>query len=487
MKIIKKSEINLSVLEDWFKNAFDVEQTTKYFDGKKKTYSLELFYCPYLVELNVINDIIIPKIREETSENGEINFERITNLVGATSLKKDKDIKFQIEQKLFSGELVIYDNDSNQIYFIIACNLPKRGPEESNTETSVRGPRDGLVENISDNMALIRQRLKTTSFKNIEYSIGARSKTKVILLYMDDIINPSILSEVQKRLESFDIDILSSSVQLEEMLYDYPYSIFPLMDYIGRPDYVVESLNQGRFAILVDGNPSCIIGPTNVIQLMFTPEDLNNSFFYISFVRILRVLAFVTTIFLPGFYVAVTAFHPEEIPFTLLATIFTSRVGLPMSGTMEVFVMITLFELFKEAGLRLPKAVGQTVAVLGGLIIGDAAIRAGLTSPSMLVIISLTVISGYTLINQNLAGNLVILRYFVLTLSSFLGLYGFFISIFVIGLFVVSLESFGQPYLSVFTLPTLSDLSRQFIRLPYKLLKKRNHYYNVKDTTRQKE
>lgn len=135
------------------------------------------------------------------------------------------------------------------------------------------------MENISDNMALIRQRLKSSSLKSIEYTIGERSKTKILLLFIEDILNPSILDEVQKRLGSLKIDILNSSNQLEEMLYDQTYSIFPLMDYIGRPDFVVDSLNQGRFAILVEGSPSCLLGPTSVNQLSHSPEDSNTSFF----------------------------------------------------------------------------------------------------------------------------------------------------------------------------------------------------------------
>ncbi|MEH7250730.1 spore germination protein [Neobacillus niacini] len=380
----------------------------------------------------------------------------------------------------------ILNEETMDIFFIPVSNFPKRSPEESNIETSVRGPRDGFVENISDNMTLIRQRLKTTTLKSIEYTIGERSKTKVLLLYMEDIINPSILNEVQSRLRSITIDILISSNQLEEMIYDHPYSIFPLMDAVGRPDHIVQSLNQGRFAILVDGNPTVLIGPTSLTQLLISPEDVHNSFFYISFVRLLRIFALGTTIFLPGFFIALVTFQTEQIPFTLIATIAMSRAGLPLSATMEAFIMITMFELFKEAGLRLPKAVGTTVAVLGGLIIGDASIRAGLTSASLLVVISITVISGYTLINQNLAGNVLLLRYLVLFLSSMFGIYGFFLSFYTIITLAISLESFGQPYLSVYAFPN-SQFLKSFIKLPNKLLKKRNHAYQPMDTTRQKE
>lgn len=484
---MKRNNLTILKLKEWFKNSSDIVLQTKSYQGRISSHSLAFLYCPNLVDTNVMNETILPNINEAMEKERTLTNERLSCLLGVTKLSEDENIKYKIEQRLFSGELVILNEETKDVYFIPVSNAPKRSPEETNLEPSVRGPRDGFVENISDNMALIRQRLKTSTLKNIEYTIGERSKTKILLLYIEDIINPSILDDVQGRLQSFTIDILNSSNQLEEMLYDHPYSILPLMDYIGRPDYIVEALNQGRFAILVDGSPSCLIGPTALMQLSYSPEDAHTSFFQTSFVRLLRVFALVTTVFFPGFYIALVNHQTEQIPFTLLATISMSRAGLSLSSSMEAFIMITMFELFKEAGLRLPKAVGQTVAVLGGLIIGDAAIRAGLTSPSMLVVIAITVISGYTLVNQNLAGNVLILRYCVLILSSLLGMYGFFLSFFIIITLAFSLESFGQPYLTIYAFPNMSNIINNFIKLPYKLLKKRNLAYQPKDTTRQKE
>ncbi len=484
---MKRNNPSILNLKEWFKNSSDVVLQIKSYDGRTFSYSLAFLYCPNLVDTKVINETILPNINEELETKGTLTVECQSSLIGITKLGDTENTRGEIEKKLFSGELVIFNEETKEVFSISVSNVPKRSPEESNLETSVRGPRDGFVENISDNMALIRQRLKTSSLKSIEYTIGERSKTKVVLLYIEDIINPNILEEVQRRLQSFTIDILIGGNQLEEMLYDHPYTIFPIMDAIGRPDYIAKSLNQGKFAILVDGSPTCLIGPTSLTQLLNSPEDVHSSFFYISFVRLLRIFALGTTVFLPGFYIALVTFHTEQIPYTLLATISISRTGLPLSAPMEAFIMVTLFELFKEAGLRLPKAVGQTVAVLGGLIIGDAAIRAGLTSPSTLVVISITVISGYTLINQNLAGNVLILRYIVLFLSSLLGMFGFFLSLFGIVTIAFSLESFGQTYIPAFAFPNKSSLIKSFIRLPYKLYKKRNPAYKPKDTTRQKE
>ncbi|MEH7309362.1 spore germination protein [Neobacillus drentensis] len=482
-----KAPITIQDLKDWFKNSSDIHLKTKYFNGRTTSHTLVLVYCPNLVDMQIIFEVILPRMMDVALKEDTITFDRLSSLMEITKLDDDKDIKNEVEQKLFSGELVIFNNASNDLYFISISNPPKRGPEESVSAPSIRGPRDGFVENISDNMSLVRQRLKSSSLTSIEYTIGERSKTKILLLYLDDIINPSILDVVQKRLESLKIDILGSSNQLEEMIYDNPFSIMPLMGYFSRPEYVVESLNQGRFAILVDGNPSCLIGPTTLNQLLLTPEDAHNSFFYVSLVRILRILSIVTTIFLPGFYISLVTFQPNQIPYTLLATITVSRLGLPLTAPLEAFIMLTLFELFKEVGVRLPKATGGFVSVLGGLFIGNAAIQAGLTSPTMMVVISITFISGYTLVNQNLAGNLALIRYFSLLLSSTLGFLGFFISFFFIATYILSLESFGVPYMSGFSVPNKSDVIKIFIKLPYMLLKKRNLAYHPTDSDRQKE
>ena len=484
---MKRSNLTILKLKEWFNDSSDIVVQTKFYPSMILTHSLAFLFCPNLVDTKVINENILPNINEAMEKERTLRIEHLNFLLGVTKLSNDGNIKYEIEQRLFSGELVILNEETNDVFFIPVSNAPKRSPEETNLESSVRGPRDGFVENISDNMALIRQRLKTSTLKSVDYTIGERSKTKILLLYIEDIINPSILDDVQGRLKSFTIDILNSSNQLEEMLYDNSFSIFPLMDYAGRPDLIVDALNQGRFAILVDGNPSCLIGPTALIQLSYSPEDVHNSFFYTSFVRLLRLSAIVTTVLLPGFYIALITHQTEQIPYNLLATLAASRSGLPLSGSMEAFIMLTLFELFKEAGLRLPKAVGQTVAVLGGLIIGDAAIRAGLTSPAMLVVISITVISGYTLINQNLGGNLLMIRYFVLTLSSLFGMYGFFLSFFIILTHAISLESFGQPFVPIFAFPNMANILQMIIKLPPKLLKKRNLVFQPKDTTRQKE
>jgi len=210
-------------------------------------------------------------------------------------------------------------------------------------------------------------------------------------------------------------------------------------------------------------------------------------FYYVSVERILRIAGLIVALFFPGFWVAISAFNLDQIPFPLLATIVISRLGLPLSGPLDMFLMIGLFELFREAGMRLPKAVGQTVAVVGGLIVGDAAISAGITGPTTLVVSAMTAVSTFTLVNQSLSGSVTLIRFFVLTLSCLFGMLGFFLSLFLLVVYLSSLTSFGMPYLAPLSPIRFREVPFSLLSLPRKLYKKRPEMYKPRDPTRQED
>lgn len=200
-----------------------------------------------------------------------------------------------------------------------------------------------------------------------------KGKTKVVLMYLNDVIDKEVLHEIRTRLNGVELDILTSAYELESSVRDRPYSVFPTMDFSGRPDFVVQVLNQGRFALLVDGNPTVSFAPINLLLQTKSPEDTYISYAFVSIERLIRMFGIMVSGFLPGLWIAFSAFNIEQIPYLLVATISVSRFGLPLSAPIEMFIILFLFELFNEAGVRLPRAIGQTVAVLGGLIVGDAA------------------------------------------------------------------------------------------------------------------
>ncbi|MHA6485299.1 spore germination protein [Paenibacillus sp. strain BS8-2] len=360
-------------------------------------------------------------------------------------LKPDSNLLFE---RLFSGCVILVFSNREAFYEYNIASLPARNPEESSMELSLKGPRDGFVEKLSVNIALVRMRLRTPNMHVEYFIIGEETKTELALLYMADLAKHDLVQEARRRLSSIQLQSLHGAGELEELISDKPKSLFPLVNYVGRPDIVVQSLMRGRVAITVDGTPAALIAPGNMTLLIKSPEDAHLPFYYVSLERILRFIGLFVAMFLPGFWISLCSYNTDQIPFTLLATVTMSRIGLPISASMEMFLMLIMFELFREAGVRLPRPVGQTVSVVGGLIIGDAAIRAGMTSPTMLVVAAVSAVSTFTLVNQSLAGSVSVIRFFVLSLSSILGIYGFFVSLIAVLLYMCSLESFGHPYMA---------------------------------------
>ncbi|MGG1515523.1 spore germination protein [Paenibacillus oryzisoli] len=435
-------------------------------------------YCEGLCESKLIDQSVIPQLEKLPQFRVE------SGLLGNLSLVDMKLDSQHVVEAIFAGKLLLLLEEHESLLALDLSNPPQRQPQESNTEVSVKGPRDGFTEQITTNIALIRKRLRTETLSCETYTIGRRSRTKVALMFDRDIINPQILATVRQRLKNIDVDALVSSEELSELITDSPFQLFPLIDYIGRPDFAVESLMRGRFLILVDGTPMVLIAPSTLSALLKTPEDIHASYIFVACESLLRYFGLFCGIFIPGFYIALTAFHLDQIPLTTLATILNVHKGLPIPAPLEAFLMQMVFELFREAGMRLPKGVGQTVTVVGGLFIGQAAIDAGLTSSAMLVVTALSMVSAYTLVNQSLSGLVTLLRLFVLACSSFLGMYGFFWAMFALLIYLSKQESFGVPYLAPISPPVMKDLLMALVTKPRSLLRRRPSIYKPIDDVR---
>jgi hypothetical protein len=396
------------------------------------------------------------------------------------SLKKI-DLLDQLEAPLFNGELILLFEGISSAFAIDVADPPARSPEETNAEITILGPRDGFIEEISVNIALIRKRLKTRSLAIERSSLGRRSRSHVALLYLKDVIRPELVEEARARLAKIDVDVIGGTQQLEDFLTDNKWSLFPLTEYTGRPDFVVAALLRGRFAILLDGAPTAIIAPANLTLIMKSGEDLHFNYLFVLFGKLLRMIGLVTALLLPGFYIAITTYHQDQIPLPLLATLVMSRKGVPFPTPLEAFLMLQMFELFREAGIRLPNTAGQPVAVVGGLIIGDAAIRAGMTSPTLLIVIAISAVAKFTLVNQALSGTVMVLRVVVLFVSSFFGIFGFLLSMFMILIYMANLRSFGVPYLAPISPFHFRDFVRAVLQIPFDLMSKRPKMLNTVD------
>lgn len=473
-----------------FKKVFgksdDVMFETYYFDQAKKE-KYVMIYCHSIVDVKTLRTNIVPVLHETVEEQGFTVLDHANHLGRAQLESVSEDLDWDaLAKRLFSGEVFFLIETFRCLYSVLLAQFPKRRPEESNTEISFRGPRDGFTEDVEENVALVRKRLRTKSLINESYTVGKRGQTQLSLLYMNDIARPEVIKEARARIHQIDTDSILSLAEIEERMSNTKFTFFPLTVFSSRPDFVASCVENGRFAVIVDGSPGAVIAPVSLMFILKTAEDLHNSFLAVAFQRLLRIIGLAFALLLPGFWIALNTFHVDQLPLPFLATIYVSRLGLPISSTIEIFLMLILFELFREAGTTLPKSVGQTLAVVGGLIIGDAAIRAGLTSPTMLVVVGLTVVSTFAITSQVLSGTISIMRIYVLILSAFLGMFGFCIGVISIILYLASLESFGLPYLSPLSPFDKKDIVSSLFAKPWVWRKKRPKALHTIDSTRRR-
>ncbi|MFJ7724743.1 spore germination protein [Neobacillus sp. NPDC097160] len=472
--------LNEQTLRELFKKNEDVIFEPFKFNQHK----VMMIYCKGLIRNDMLYQTVPDRLEAFFSPlHAEPSKEKILDLLHLPSLKllENED---EAVSEIFSGKMLLDFNIPGSIFLVDISERPQRNPEETKTEVSLLGPRDNFIEDISINIALIRKRLRTTSLASKSLEIGRRTRTKVSVLYIDDITDKEILQNIMEKLSAIEIDGLFSGTQLEELIDKNPFGLFPRHAYTGRPDFSVQSLLSGRVIILIDGIAYAYITPVNLFFLLKSSEDKEQNYAFSSFERLMRVVGILIATFLPGFWVALSAFHQNQLPLTLLATIVESRRGVPLPTSLEALLMLVIFELFREAGLRLPTAVGQTLSVIGGLIIGDAAIRAGLTNPAMLVVISGSTIATFTLVNQWLIGTVSIIRFFVIFCVSIFGFFGFFISIFIIIIYIAKIRIFGVPYLGLATRIDMMNILKSVFRLPDSKKVSRANSLNPNDPTR---
>ncbi|TCS93614.1 spore germination protein [Hazenella coriacea] len=479
----KPAVIDEHTCKTWFEGCHDVK-IEKQTIGKEETITLLLIYCTSLINTEELRKTILPHFSERLNPDFSGDPKEIqARIMYPITPISSENLQKTIVEKVFEGGLIIVF-PNHLVYTLDISNLPKRSVETQITEVSVRGARDGFIEEIDTNIGLIRKRLKTDSLSCEEFVIGKRTKTRVGLLYLKDVVADDTINDVRARIREIKVDGVVSNTQIEELITDNQYSIFPLVEYTGRPDFATNCLLHGRFIILVEGSPTVTIGPVSLPFFVNNAEDQHTLFFTASFERLLRYLGFAIAILLPGFWIALLSFHPDQIPYTLLATVSLSRQGVPFPAPLEGLFMITVFELLREAGLRLPSAFGQTLSVVGGLIIGQAAISSGVTSPGTIVAIAISVVSTFILVNQSLTGTVSVLRYFVFLLSSTFGIIGFIGSIFIILTYVVNLRSFGLYYLTPYAPPVAGSIISATVRKRFKNLKKRPKELGLRDRTR---
>ena len=371
------------------------------------------------------------------------------NSLGIADVKKLENLDESIDAML-AGNAVFFIDGYDKAMKISSKGYPSTGVMEAESEKVLRGSREGFSDSVKSNSALIRKRLRDTRLKVEEYKIGVRSHTLTQVLYMDDLVHEGLLEEVKERLEEFQIDGLLDSGMLEQLTEDVWYSPFPQYQTTERPDRAVQEILKGKVVILCDNSPEALILPGNFSSFMESSEDWYHRFEMASFLRILRYLAVIMATVLPGLYLAVIRFHTQILPSALILSFAEAREGVPFSSVVELIFLELAFELIREAGVRVPGSLGNAIGIVGGLVIGQAAVEANLVSPIVVMIVALTALGSMTVPNEEFAAAFRLVKYGFLILGGYLGIYGIVLGVYLVIGHLAGLISFGIPYLVPF-------------------------------------
>lgn len=488
----KSLDENIKSVQYLFKNCMDVVKREVnigtltpiriygvYIDGMVNRDIIENFFLSRIIDYKNLNE---ERILVQGSKT-----QLIMDHFSATFDIKEADTMDAMVNAVLAGDTAIFVDGEDKGLIIATRGWPVRGVGAPETEAVVRGPRDGFVETIRFNTVLIRRRIRDTKLKVEMTTVGTRSRTDIAVMYMEDIVKPDLVKEVKTRLEKYTIDGVFDSGYIEQLIEDSWKSPFPQTQVTERPDKVASSLLEGKVAIVVDTSPFVIIVPAALNSFYQASEDYYQRWQIMSFTRLLRYLVSFLSFALPGLYIAVLNFHPAMLPTSLMVTLAASRQGIVLASVLEMLIMEMAFELLREAGIRLPGPVGHAIGVVGGIVIGQAAVDAKLISPMIVIIVAITAIATFAIPDYGLTAAYRLLRYIFIVICALFGLYGFLIGLIWLLAHLSSLESFGTPFLAPYTAGDQNhyrDFRDTIIRFPIFLQDRRPRYAREHQKTR---
>lgn len=419
--------------------------------GEERKVDCLMVYIEVAVSNMMLDDSAIGKM---VNHFWEVSPERIQEFVSNNSLGIADVKKLGTMEEAFSallaGNAVFFIDGYDQAMKISSKGYPGMGVSEAETEKVIRGSREGFTDSVKTNSALVRKRLRDTRMKVEEHQIGTRSHTMLQLLYMEDLVHEELLEDIRERLGQYEIDGILDSGMLEQLTEDTWYSPFPQYQTTERPDRAAQEILNGKIILICDNSPAALILPSSFQGFMESSEDWNQRFEMASFLRVLRYLALVWATLFPGLYLAVIRFHTQILPTNLILSFSEAREGVPFSSVAELIFLELAFELIREAGVRVPGALGNAIGIVGGLIVGDAAVSANLVSPIVVMIVALTALGSMTIPNEEFASAFRLIKYVFLFLGGYLGIFGIVLGIYFMIAHLAGLLSFGMPYLMPF-------------------------------------
>ncbi|MEI3613699.1 spore germination protein [Pseudogracilibacillus sp. SO30301A] len=448
-------EDNIKYICEAFNNTDDLKMRKVTFHEKQgKLFYLEAMTDPKIIE----HSFLIPLTEADECDDlrnviTNVGFNTSTNLNDAVSA-------------LLMGSCALVLEGEKETYLFNTPQMNTRAPDEPENEKVVRGSHLGFVESLDINMNLIRQRVKNRQLMIKYYELGMESNRKMAIVYMNQLANPSLVEEIEKRILSISMDSIIAPGYIEECIEEHPMSPFPQNLYTERPDRLEAHLMEGRVAIMTEGSTDAIIMPVTFFSFFQSPDDFNNRFYEGSVFRLLRLFSFWGTLTFPPLYIAVVGFHFEIIPYDMVVIVKGSIENVPFPPFVEALVMVITIELIREAGLRLPTPIGQTIGIVGGLIIGEAVVNAGLVSNVMVIVIALTAIMSFTIPAYEMGNTIRILLFPTMIAAATLGFVGIVVSLMFIIIHMCKLQSFGTPYITPLAPLNIKGLKDALVRFP---------------------
>lgn len=410
-----------------------------------------IVYIETAVSNMMLEDSVLGKLLNHLWElpAADIRAAVANNGLGISDAKEFDSLEEAVDAML-AGNAIFFLDGYNKALKIGSKGYPGLGVAKAESEKVLRGSREAFSESVKLNTALIRKRIRSTGLKVEENFLGVRSNTVTALVYMEDLVRPELLEEIKKDLNSFLIDAIPDSGILEQLAGRFSWSPFPKFQTTERPDKASSAILDGRIALLSDNSPVALLLPTTLNSLMQTDDDYYGNFEITSLLRCIRYLAVFLAFSMPGLYLALTGFHPQLLPTALSLSLAEARAGVPFPGIVEILFLELSFELLREAGLRMPGPIGNTIGIVGGLIIGQAAVSANLLSPIVVIVTALTALGSFSIPNEELSEAFRLLKYGMIFLCGFFGIYGFIFGWLFLLIHLGRLESFEIPYLMPF-------------------------------------
>lgn len=459
----------MQLLKPYIEKNHDIITHSFYLEGNPRLEAVAV-YINQVIDIEILNLHILKPLmlncdREDLLTSGS---HTLIETIYKTSITASRIAKIanlsSLVQTIFDGITILMFDGLDDVLAIDIHGGKSRNIDVPPAEQTMRGSREGFIERVDVNIALIRRRLRDPNLVVEKTLVGRRTRTEVAILYIDDIADPQIVQKVKDRINQMDIDGIVASGYVEQFIEDDPSSLFPQVYSSERPDKLVPYLLEGRVVIIVDNTPLALAVPALFVQFLQAPEDYYERTLFSSYIRLMRYVAWIVAVSLPASYIALLSYQPELLPYDLLISFSKARVAVPFPVVVEALIMEIIIQLVIEAGLRLPQQIGQTVGVVSGIILGQAAITAKLASPIVILIISVSVICTYALPASSLVLSTRIIRLPMMMLAASFGLFGLSFGAIIFLTHLVSLESMGVPYFSPLAPTRFSDLKDTFIR-----------------------